>query len=72
MNDVPPGAVRLVGQTVVIGPPVAYYVYRDTKRRDRPHPLLWAVGLGLLGLLGLFCYLWLRGDFSGGDRDPPE
>lgn len=72
MSDVPWGAVRLVGQTVVLGPPVAFYVYRDMERRDRPHSLAWAVGLGLLGIAGLFAYLWLRGDFSGGDRDPSE
>ena len=65
MNDVPVGLVRFVGQTVVLGPPVAYYVYRDVERRGRPFPLPWTVGLGLLGVVGLFAYLHLRGDFSG-------
>lgn len=72
MNDVPGSLVRLGGQTVVLGPPVAFYVYRDMNRRDRPHSLAWAVSLGLLGIVGLFAYLHLRGDFSGGDRDPSE
>lgn len=57
-------AVRVLGTTAVLGPPVAYFVYRDMKRRGRPHPLPWAIGLGLLSLVGLFAYLHLRGDFS--------
>ena len=59
--------VRLFGLIVLLAPFVAFYVYRDLQRRDRPRPLLWAIGLGCFGLYGLFAYLYMRGDFSGGE-----
>ena len=58
--------VRLLGPIALLAPFVAFYVYRDLRRRGRPRPLLWAVGLGCFGLYGLFAYLYMRGDFSRG------
>jgi cytochrome bd-type quinol oxidase subunit 2 len=60
MDALPALVVRLVGPILLLGPPVAYYVYRDVKRRGESYPLLRAVGSGLFGLVGLFAYLALR------------
>ncbi|MFC7078873.1 hypothetical protein [Halorussus caseinilyticus] len=68
MADVPWQVVRIVGTVLLLGPPVAFYVYRDRKRRDESRPLAWALGLGVLGIAGLFLYLHLRGDFTGPER----
>lgn len=74
MTDVPWQLVRIVGVVLLLGPPVAIYVYRDRKRREKSHPLAWALGLGVLGIVGLFVYLHLRGDFTDfeSERDDAE
>lgn len=72
MADVPWQLVRLVGPTVVLGPPVAYYVYRDRRRRGEPFPVAWALGVGLFNVTGLLVYLYLRGDFTGAGNDDEQ
>ncbi|NEU58293.1 hypothetical protein [Halorussus sp. MSC15.2] len=69
MTDVSWQFVRFVATVLVLGPPVAYYVYRDRKRRGESRPLAWALGLGVLGIPGLIFHLYLRGDFAGPNRD---
>ena len=53
-------AVRMGLYVLVLGPPVAYYVYRDRIDRDAPRPRAWAVGAGLFGVAGLVVYLAVR------------
>lgn len=50
MEHLPWSLVRVLGTTLVLGSPVAYYVHRDRKRRGQNRSVLWAIGLGLLGL----------------------
>ena len=70
MPDASWSLVRFVATALVLGPPVAIYVYRDRTRRGKPRPLAWALGLGLLGLPGLFFHRYLRGDLEpGAERD---
>lgn len=64
MQETPWQLVRLVGTVAVLGPPVAYYVYRRERERGAGRALLSAVGYGLLGPVGLFAYLYRRGDFA--------
>lgn len=64
MDELSGRVVQLVGPILLLGPPVAYYVYRDGKRRDESHPVLRAVGFGLFGLVGLFSYLAVREEES--------
>lgn len=64
MEQLPWSLVRVLGTILILGPPVAYYVYQDRKRREQNHPVLWAIGLGLLGIAGLLLHLYWRGDFT--------
>lgn len=60
--------VRVLGTILVMGPPVAYYVYRDRTKHGKDHPFIWALGLGILGIAGLLVYLHRRGDVA----PPPD
>lgn len=68
MQEIPWQVIRLVGMVVLLGPPVGYYVYRDSKRRGEDRPIVRAVGYGVLGIAGLFLYLYQRGDFDPSSR----
>ncbi|WP_128478825.1 hypothetical protein [Halorussus pelagicus] len=72
MPDASWSLVRFVTTALVLGPPVAIYVYRDRTRRGKPRPLAWALGLGILGLPGLCVHLYLRGDFGFGAKRDDE
>ena len=61
MLEIPAQAIRVLGYVLLLGPPIAYYVYRDASRHDEDHPILLAVATGLLGIPGLFFYLYRRG-----------
>lgn len=61
MSEIPPQAIRLLGYVLLLGPPIAYYVYRDATRYDQDHPILLAVVIGLLGIPGLLFYLYRSG-----------
>ncbi|UPV76408.1 hypothetical protein M0R89_19805 (plasmid) [Halorussus limi] len=65
MTNLPWPLVRVGLTLLVLGPPVAIYVYRDRERRGKSRPLALALGLGLLGFAGLFVHFYLRGDFAG-------
>ena len=51
----------MLGYVLLLGPPIAYYVYRDATRRNEERPILLAVVIGLLGIPGLLFYLYRRG-----------
>lgn len=64
MEHLPWSLVRVLGTTLVLGSPVAYYVHQDRKRRGQNRSVLWAIGLGLLGLAGPLLHPYWRGDLT--------
>ncbi|MCX2818682.1 hypothetical protein EGH25_04870 [Haladaptatus sp. F3-133] len=49
--------VRVALYVLVLGPPVGYYVYDDSKKRGLSRPRLRGFAYGVLGILGLFVYM---------------
>lgn len=60
------GLLPLIGLAISVG--IAYWIYKDAKRRGDPNAVLWAVVGFFFNLLGLIIYLVVR---SKGPTAPP-